>query len=137
MVERVVDPPMLEMLQNDGRVVALLQVALLGTCLAVVALAVLAGVALVRWRRATRAATRAVAALDDLDKAQRARRQTEERFRSLVLNTSDVITILTADGCIDFYSPSATRIWGYSADGLRAASLLTLVHVADVEVARG
>src|SRR5215211_1050891 len=137
MVEHLIGPPMLGMLEDDGRGGVLLQVALLGACLAVVALAVVAGLAVVRWRRATRAAAEARAALDDLDKVQRARRQTEERFRSLVLNTSDVITILTADGRIDFYSPSAGRIWGYSADALRSARLVTLVHDEDVETAHG
>src|SRR4051812_17568998 len=114
-----------------------LQVALVAAGMAIVALAVLAGLAIVRWRRAAAAATLAQAALDTLEKTQRARRQTEERFRSLVLNTSDVITILTADGSIDFHSPSAGRIWGYSADALRSANLLGLVHTDDVEIARG
>src|SRR3954451_1358244 len=128
---------MVEMLLEMGNGFEPLQAVLLGAVLLVVLLSAVTGVVTARWRRATRATAAAEAALDALEKVQRARRQTEERFRSLVLNTSDVITILTADGCIDFYSPSATRIWGYSADGLRAASLLTLVHVADVEVARG
>jgi diguanylate cyclase (GGDEF)-like protein/PAS domain S-box-containing protein len=122
---------------DEGHGLALLQVALVVAGLVVLILAVLTGFVAVRWRRATAAAASAQAALAALEQVQRARRQTEERFRSLVLNTSDVITILTSDGCIDFYSPSAGRIWGYSADALRSASLLTLVHIDDVETARG
>jgi diguanylate cyclase (GGDEF)-like protein/PAS domain S-box-containing protein len=137
MERRVVIQPMLSMLLDEIRGLTLLQVTLLIAGAAVLALAVLAGFAAWRWRRASTAAALAQAALDTLEKTQRARRQTEERFRSLVLNTSDVITILTADGSIDFHSPSAGRIWGYSADALRSANLLGLVHPDDVEVARG
>jgi diguanylate cyclase (GGDEF)-like protein/PAS domain S-box-containing protein len=137
MERRVVIQPMLSMLLDEIRGLTLLQVTLLIAGAAVLVLAVLAGFAAWRWRRASTAAALAQAALDTLEKTQRARRQTEERFRSLVLNTSDVITILTADGSIDFHSPSAGRIWGYSADTLRSANLLGLVHPDDVEVARG
>ena len=138
MVERVVIQPMLWLLLLDEiRGSTVLQVALAGAGAVVLVLAVLAGFAAWRWRRASTAAALAHAALDTLEKTQRARRQTEERFRSLVLNTSDVITILTAEGAIDFHSPSAGRIWGYSADALRSANLLGLVHPDDVEVARG
>ena len=69
-----------------------------------------------------------------LEEDHQARRQSEERFRSLVLNTSDVITILTAEGTIDYHSPSAGRIWGYGPEALREASLLSLVHPEDAEV---
>jgi diguanylate cyclase (GGDEF)-like protein/PAS domain S-box-containing protein len=133
----VVIPPMLWMLLDEIGGSTILQMALAGAGAGVLALAVLAGFAAWRWRRASTAAALAQAALDTLEKTQRARRQTEERFRSLVLNTSDVITILTAEGAIDFHSPSAGRIWGYSADALRSANLLGLVHPDDVEVARG
>ena len=95
---RVVIQPMLWMLLDEGLGLSLLQVALVAAGLAVLALAVVTGFAVWRWRRAATAAASALAALDTLEKTQRARRQTEERFRSLVLNTSDVITILTADG---------------------------------------
>jgi diguanylate cyclase (GGDEF)-like protein/PAS domain S-box-containing protein len=128
---------MLWLLSDVDHDLALLQAALGVAGLVVLALACLAGFAALRWRRARAEAVAAHVALDELEKVQRARRQTEERFRSLVLNTSDVITILTVDGCIDFYSPSATRIWGYPPDVLRSASLLTLVHADDIETTRG
>jgi diguanylate cyclase (GGDEF)-like protein/PAS domain S-box-containing protein len=86
--------------------------------------------------RAKRAANTAQDALDALEKTQRARRQTEERFRSLVLNTSDVITILAVDGTIHFHSPSAGRIWGYSGDALRNVNFFELVHEDDADIAR-
>jgi diguanylate cyclase (GGDEF)-like protein/PAS domain S-box-containing protein len=63
-------------------------------------------------------------------------RQSEERFRSLVLNTSDMVTILSEDGVIQYQSPSAERIWGYSVEALQQRNVLTLVHVEDLELAQ-
>jgi diguanylate cyclase (GGDEF)-like protein/PAS domain S-box-containing protein len=104
--------------------------------LIILALVTLATVLVLHGIRARRIITRTSATLAALEETSKARRQTEERFRSLVLNTSDVITILTVHGGIDFHSPSAGRIWGYSADALKNASLYTLVHAEDVEIAR-
>ncbi|MCC7370386.1 MAG: EAL domain-containing protein [Chloroflexi bacterium] len=104
--------------------------------LVMLALVVLATLMALRSVRARRAATTAASKLTALEEYSKARRQHEERFRSLVLNTSDVITILSVHGGIAFHSPSASRIWGYSADALKNASLYTLVHAEDVEIAR-
>ena len=103
----------------------------------IVALIALNGLVVLKWLRTKRAVGVIRTALQSLQETHRARRQTEERFRSLVLNTSDVITILTIDGSIDFHSPSATRIWGHSPEALRNASVFDLVHVDDADVARG
>ena len=112
-------------------------VVLFGAGLVILILAALSGWLGLKWRRTRRAVRVIQAALEALHETHRARRQTEERFRSLVLNTSDVITILTDAGRIDFHSPSASRIWGHSAEALRNASFFELVHEDDAEVARG
>lgn len=104
--------------------------------LIILTLVVVATLLLLRTMRARRTATEAAARVASMEEHSKARRQNEERFRSLVLNTSDVITILTVHGGIDFHSPSASRIWGYSADALKNASLYTLVHAEDVDIAR-
>lgn len=119
-----------EMLESDHSVLIFAGLVIL----ALVALNGLLTVKALRTKRVTNALRTAVQALQE---TQRTRRQTEERFRSLVLNTSDVITILTADGAIDFHSPSAGRIWGYSAEALRNVSFFGLVHADDAEVALG
>jgi diguanylate cyclase (GGDEF)-like protein/PAS domain S-box-containing protein len=44
------------------------------------------------------------------------RRQSEARFRSLVAHSSDLITVLDADGVVTYQSPSVERVLGYKAD---------------------
>ena len=111
-------------------------VALALASLIILVLVTLAGVMGARWSRAARDVVAGGLALRALEADRRTRRQTEDRFRSLVLSTSDVITVLTAEGDIDYHSPSASRIWGYSADALHQTSFLSLVHPDDVAVAR-
>ena len=48
----------------------------------------------------------------------------ERRFRSLVQNSSDLVTILAPDGSITYVSDSAERIVGYSPAELIGTSLL-------------
>jgi diguanylate cyclase (GGDEF)-like protein/PAS domain S-box-containing protein len=55
-------------------------------------------------------------------------RHSEERFRSLVQNASDVIAILDADGRIGYASPAVLSVWGQSPEQLRGGVLLDLVH---------
>jgi diguanylate cyclase (GGDEF)-like protein/PAS domain S-box-containing protein len=44
------------------------------------------------------------------------RRQSEARFRSLVAHSSDLITVLDADGIVTYQSPSIEHLLGYSVD---------------------
>ena len=56
------------------------------------------------------------------------RRQSEARFRSLVAHSSDLITVLDANGIVTYQSPSIERVLGYRADeveGTRFGWLLT------------
>ena len=63
-------------------------------------------------------------------------RQNEERFRSLVGNTSDVIAILDERSTVRYVSPPAERAWGRAPARLLDASLLDLVHSEDGPAAR-
>src|SRR6185369_7120299 len=58
-------------------------------------------------------------------------RQNEERFRSLVGNTSDVIAILDGEAVIRYASPPAERAWGRPAPALHGVSLFEYVHDED------
>jgi diguanylate cyclase (GGDEF)-like protein/PAS domain S-box-containing protein len=62
--------------------------------------------------------------------------RSEERFRSLVQNASDIITILEADGTISYASPSTERMWGRTPEDLLGTSWLGLVHPEDAAGAR-
>jgi diguanylate cyclase (GGDEF)-like protein/PAS domain S-box-containing protein len=44
------------------------------------------------------------------------RRQSEARFRSLVAHSSDLITVLDADGIVTYQSPSIERVLGFRVD---------------------
>jgi diguanylate cyclase (GGDEF)-like protein/PAS domain S-box-containing protein len=129
--------PMMQMLLDSSEMLVSHPIALLVAGLVILVLAVLTGLLAVKGVRTKRVTSELRTALQSLQETQRTRRQTEERFRSLVLNTSDVITILTADGAIDFHSPSAGRIWGYSTEALRNVSFFGLVHADDAAVALG
>ena len=54
-------------------------------------------------------------------------RRGEERFRSLVQNSSDVVTIADADGTIRYLSPSVRRVFGYEYGDLLGTPLTALI----------
>ncbi|MBM3674293.1 MAG: EAL domain-containing protein [Actinobacteria bacterium] len=61
-------------------------------------------------------------------------RASEERFRSLVANLSDAITILGADGMVLYASPSATDMLGYGSGVEVGSDPLAFVHPDDREM---
>jgi diguanylate cyclase (GGDEF)-like protein/PAS domain S-box-containing protein len=63
--------------------------------------------------------------------AERALRASEERFRSLVQNSSDVISIVDADGAVRYHSESVRRVLGYDPAELLDSDPLSLVHPDD------
>ena len=56
----------------------------------------------------------------------------QERFRSLVQHSSDVITVTDAGGSIIYQSPSVTPVFGYEPSELVGTELQRLVHPEDV-----
>jgi diguanylate cyclase (GGDEF)-like protein/PAS domain S-box-containing protein len=64
-------------------------------------------------------------------------RQSAERFRSLVQNSSDVIALLEPDLTIRYHTPSVERVLGYGEDELVGRRLTELVDRADAERLRG
>src|ERR671911_195072 len=64
-------------------------------------------------------------------------KESEERFRSLVQNTSDIITILEADGTVRYISPAVERVTGYKPEEQIGTDAFGSVHPDDRERALG
>jgi PAS domain S-box-containing protein len=79
---------------------------------------------LARIGPAIKAALERERALAEKIQAQSALASSERRFRSLVQNSSDLVTIIAPDGTIIYASDSAERIVGYSPAELVGTSLL-------------
>jgi diguanylate cyclase (GGDEF)-like protein/PAS domain S-box-containing protein len=59
------------------------------------------------------------------------RRQSEARFRSLVAHSSDLITVLDAQGTVTYQSPSVHRVLGYRADEIEGRDFADLLSMPD------
>jgi diguanylate cyclase (GGDEF)-like protein/PAS domain S-box-containing protein len=55
-------------------------------------------------------------------------RRSEERFRALTQNSSDIVTLLGTDGTIRYESPSIERILGYRPEELLGENAFDYVH---------
>jgi PAS domain S-box-containing protein len=60
-------------------------------------------------------------------------KQSEERFRSLVQNSSDIITLLKKDGTISYVSPSIERFLGYAPVELIGKNACEFVYPPDMQ----
>ncbi len=60
----------------------------------------------------------------------------EERFRALVQNSFDIITIHDSDGVTVYESPAASRILGYPAGSLIGKTPFQSVHPSDIDRVR-
>src|SRR5215216_1749811 len=64
---------------------------------------------------------------------EKAIKASEERFRSLVQNTSDIITILEADGTVRYISPAVERVTGHKPEEQIGTKAFASVHPDDRE----
>ena len=64
-------------------------------------------------------------------RAEDALRASEERFRSLVQNASDIILVLAEDGTIAYESPAVGRVLGFAPEDRVGLDALGLIHPED------
>jgi PAS domain S-box-containing protein len=65
--------------------------------------------------------------------AQNALVESENRFRSLVHNSSDITTILSAEGKIMYESPSFYRMFGFEENEILGKNVFDYLHPQDLE----
>ncbi|HEY9653084.1 MAG TPA: PAS domain S-box protein, partial [Coleofasciculaceae cyanobacterium] len=65
--------------------------------------------------------------------AEQTIRQNEERFRLLIENALDIITLLSNDGIIRYASPSVERVLGYQPRSLVDKNILDYIHPEDAD----
>lgn len=64
-------------------------------------------------------------------------RESEERFRLLTENASDVVVVLDAEGRISYASPSVKQVSGYAPEDLVGRNVVELAHPADLPLVTG
>lgn len=66
-------------------------------------------------------------------KAEQALQENQDRFRSLIENALDIITVVGTDGKIRYESPSIERVLGYKPEELIGKSIWDYVHPEDIK----
>lgn len=77
-----------------------------------------------------------LAIINDITERKRAEEDlhgSEERFRSWIENSSDLVTVIGENGTIQYASPSYERVLGYQPEELIGTSGFDLVHLEDFE----
>jgi diguanylate cyclase (GGDEF)-like protein/PAS domain S-box-containing protein len=69
----------------------------------------------------------------ELERSNAALEESEQRFRSLVQNASDMITVVDREGILLYASPSVERVLGYPAHDAVGAKAIAAIHPDDAE----
>ena len=69
--------------------------------------------------------------LREVKRAERALSASEQRFRALIENATDVVSLLDRNGIMLYESPSVERLLGYRADELIGRNAFELIHPDD------
>ncbi len=71
------------------------------------------------------------AVVDQKEVAERSMRLSEDRFRSLIQNSSDVTIVVDQEGLFSYVSPAIVALLGYEPDEIVGARALDLIHEDD------
>ena len=74
--------------------------------------------------------------ITDRKQAETKLKEAEERFRSLVQNISDAITVIDANGTFRYQSPSMERVLGYEPEELIGRNVFEIIHPDDLATSR-
>jgi diguanylate cyclase (GGDEF)-like protein/PAS domain S-box-containing protein len=75
--------------------------------------------------------------MEQKEKAESSMRLSEDRFRSLIQNSSDATIVTGEDGRYSYVSPVVTHLLGFEPDELVGTSPTALVHPDDLDLVRG
>lgn len=67
--------------------------------------------------------------------AEESLRRSEQYFRALIENSSDIIAVINPDGTLRFGSPSLMRTFGYEPEEIIGRNIFDFVHPEDVQAA--
>ncbi|HMK05099.1 MAG TPA: PAS domain S-box protein, partial [Ferruginibacter sp.] len=87
-------------------------------------------------RNAVGKAVRLIGATQDITQRKEAELQldkSEKRFRSLVQNSSDLVTIVNERGYYLYCSPAAKRVLGYDPEFIEGKNAFTFIHPDDID----
>ena len=75
--------------------------------------------------------------ITEQEAAEEARRQSEEKFRSLIENSHDVISVTEGNGLMSYISPSVKHVLGYEPSERVGQGYIHIMHPDDMDYVRG
>jgi PAS domain S-box-containing protein len=67
--------------------------------------------------------------------AEIAKNQLERRYRAILQNSSDMVSIIDPSGRLQYLSPAVERLLGFKVDELAGREIFELIHPGDIESA--